>query len=38
MVWVKEQEKVFKEIKRALTISPAQDLPDVIETFPPICT
>jgi hypothetical protein len=31
MVWGEEQEKAFKEIKRALTNAPALGLPDVMK-------
>jgi hypothetical protein len=31
MVWGEEQEKAFKEIKRALTNSPVLGLPDVVK-------
>jgi hypothetical protein len=30
MIWGEEQEKAFKEIKKALTNTPALGLPDVI--------
>jgi hypothetical protein len=33
MVWGKEQEKAFKEIKRALTNAPALDSPDMMKPF-----
>jgi hypothetical protein len=33
MVWGEEQEKAFKEIKRALTNYPALGLPDVMKPF-----
>jgi hypothetical protein len=33
MVWGEEQEKAFKDIKRALTNAPALGLPDVIKPF-----
>jgi hypothetical protein len=33
MVWGEEQEKAFKEIKRALTNAPALHLPDVMKPF-----
>jgi hypothetical protein len=36
MVWEEEQEKAYKEIKRALTKAPALDLPDVIKALLPI--
>jgi hypothetical protein len=32
-VWGEEQEKAFKEIKRALTNTPALGLPDVMKPF-----
>jgi hypothetical protein len=33
MVWREEPEKAFKEIKRALTNTPALGLPDVMKPF-----
>jgi hypothetical protein len=33
MVWGEEQEKAFKEIKKALTNTPALGLPDVMKPF-----
>jgi hypothetical protein len=33
MVWGEEQEKAFKEIKRALTDAPSLSLPDVMKPF-----
>jgi hypothetical protein len=33
MIWGEEQEKAFKEIKRALTNTPALGLPDTIKPF-----
>jgi hypothetical protein len=33
MVWGEEQEKAFKEIKGALTNTPALGLPDVMKPF-----
>jgi hypothetical protein len=33
MVWKEEQEKAFKEIKKALTNPPALGLPDVMKPF-----
>jgi hypothetical protein len=33
VVWGEEQEKAFKEIKRALTNAPALGLPDVMKPF-----
>jgi hypothetical protein len=33
MVWGEEQEKAIKEIKRALTNTPALGLPDVMKLF-----
>jgi hypothetical protein len=33
MVWEEEEEKAFKEIKRALINAPALDLPDVMKPF-----
>jgi hypothetical protein len=33
LVWGREKEKAFKEIKRALTNAPALGLPDVIKPF-----
>jgi hypothetical protein len=33
MVWGEEQKKVFKEIKRELTYTPALGLPDVMKPF-----
>jgi hypothetical protein len=33
MIWGEEQEKAFKEIKRALTNTPALGLPDVMKPF-----
>jgi hypothetical protein len=33
MVWGEEQEKAFKEIKRAFTNAPALGLPDVMKPF-----
>jgi hypothetical protein len=33
LLWEEEQEKDFREIKRALTNAPALSLPDVIKLF-----
>jgi hypothetical protein len=33
LVWGMEQEKAFKEIKKALTNAPAVGLPDVMKRF-----
>jgi hypothetical protein len=33
LVWGREQEKTFKEIKKALTNAPALGLPDVMKPF-----
>jgi hypothetical protein len=33
VVWGEEQEKAFKEIKRALTNIPALGLPDIMKPF-----
>jgi hypothetical protein len=33
MVWREDQEKAFKEIKRALTNAPALGLPNVMKPF-----
>jgi hypothetical protein len=33
MIWGKDQEKAFKEIKRALINAPALSLPDVMKSF-----
>jgi hypothetical protein len=33
LVWEREQEKAFKEIKKALTDAPALGLPDVMNPF-----
>jgi hypothetical protein len=33
LIWGREKEKAFKEIKRALTNSPALGLPDMAKSF-----
>jgi hypothetical protein len=33
LVWGREQEKTFKEIKKALTNAPALGLPDMMKPF-----
>jgi hypothetical protein len=37
LVWEEEQEKAFREIKRALTNGPVLGLLDVMKPFFPVC-